>query len=67
MRLYTTDGTELMSVNSIEPHEQGILIDGVIMGAMPMKGIVRPAELRAMRKLVGLKLIWQAFKMLFRA
>lgn len=66
MHLYTTDGTELMSVTAITPHGDGILIDGVIMGAMPMKGVLRPADLRAMRKLISLKLVWTALCMLFR-
>ena len=66
MRLYTADGTELMSVLAITPCDEGILIDGVIMGAMPMKGVVRPSELRAMRKLISFRLVWTAFTMLFR-
>jgi hypothetical protein len=65
VRIYTPDGTELMSVTAITPHENGILIDGVIMGAMPMKGVVRPAELRAMRRLIGLRLVWRGLAMLF--
>jgi hypothetical protein len=66
MIIYTPDGTELMSVASIVPHEDGIMIDGIIMGAMPMQGLVRPAELRALRKLVTVKLVWAAFTMLFK-
>jgi hypothetical protein len=66
MNIYTPDGTELMSVASITPHEDGILIDGIIMGAMPMRGVVRPAELRALRKLISAKLIWATVVMLFR-
>lgn len=66
MHIYTPDGTELMSVTAITPHDNGIQIDGIIMGAMPMKGIVRPGELRALRKFVSVRLIWTALKMLLR-
>lgn len=66
MHIYTPDGTELMSVTAITPHEEGIQIDGIIMGAMPMKGVVRPAELRALRQLISFKLVWTALTMLLR-
>ena len=66
MKLFTVDKTDLMDVGSIKPHEQGIIIEGKIMGAMPMKAILRPEELRAGLRFVRPGLIWTLFKMLFR-
>lgn len=31
---------------AVEPFEDGIAISATIMGAMPMKGVLRPSELR---------------------
>jgi hypothetical protein len=65
MRIFTPDGTELMTITSIEATAEGILIGGTIMGAMPMKGQILPGELQVGMKFLGPKLIWRGIKMLF--
>ncbi len=65
MKVFTPDGTELMTITSVEPTAEGILIAGTIMGAMPLKGQILPAELQAGMKFLGLKLIWRGIKMMF--
>lgn len=65
MKIYTPEGTELMMITSIEPTEAGIVISGTIMGAMPMKGVIRPAELKSGRKFLSGKLTWRGLKMFF--
>ena len=42
-------------MTAVAPHKDGVLIEGRIMGAMPMKAVLRPLELR------------HAFALLFRA
>ena len=45
---------------------EGLLIEGKIMGAMPMKAVLRPAELRAALKFASLKNIFAILGMLLR-
>ena len=66
MKIFTPEGTELMTITGVEPFEGGILISGTIMGAMPMRGMVRPEELRAGRSFLSWRLAWTAATMLFR-
>jgi hypothetical protein len=67
MKLFTPDKGELLHVTSIEPHPDGLIIHGKIMGAMPMKAILRPEELRHTFKLFGPKQYWTVLRMLFRS
>ena len=66
MRLYTPDKTELLVIKSVRPHKDGLIIEGTSMGAMPMKAILRPEELRRGFRLVSLRTIVTAIVMLFR-
>ena len=66
MKLYTPDNSELIEVTAIVPHEDGIQVEGTIMGAMPMKAILRPQELRSAFRFLTPKLVRSAFAMLFR-
>ena len=66
MKLYTLDKSVLMDVTSVKPHEQGVLIEGKIMGTMPMKTVLRPGELRAGFKFLSFGLVWTIVTMLFR-
>lgn len=65
MRVFTPDGTELMTITSVQATNEGIVIGGTIMGAMPMKGLINPKELRSGRKFISIKLILRAIKMFF--
>ncbi|NWL22162.1 MULTISPECIES: hypothetical protein [Pseudomonas] len=66
MKLFTLDKTILMDLSTVTPHDQGILIEGKIMGTMPMKVVLRPEELRTGLKLISPRLIFALLAMLFR-
>ena len=66
MKLFTTDKTVLMELSTLAAHKDGLVLEGTIMGAMPLKAVLRPEELRAGVRLVSLKLIWFLLKMLVR-
>lgn len=65
MKFYTLDNTVLMDISNVTPHERGIVIEGKIMGTMPMKVLLKPEQLREGVKFVSLKLILTGLKMLF--
>jgi hypothetical protein len=54
MKIHSTDKSVLMEVADVRPDRAGILITGKIMGAMPMKAVVEPAEVRRMLGEIGL-------------
>jgi hypothetical protein len=66
MKLFTPEKVELLNVTAIAVHRDGIIIHGRIMGAMPMKAVLTPQELRRTFKLFGPKLYWTLFAMLFK-
>ena len=66
MKLYTPEKTLLMEVSALKEVPEGIMIEGTIMGALPMKAVLRPEELRAARKLVDWRLIRRALGMMMR-
>ena len=66
MKLYTPEQTELIDVSAVRPHESGLLIEGKIMGAMPMKAVLRPSELRAAFRLLSFRAVVALLAMLFR-
>jgi hypothetical protein len=66
MKLYTPEHTELIEVTTVEPFENGIQVDGMIMGAMPMKAVLRPSDLRHGMRFLTPRLVWTLFIMLFR-
>ena len=66
MKLYTPEKSVLLDVTSVQPHPDGILVSGKIMGTMPMKAIVRPEELRAGLRLLTVRLVFRLVTMLFR-
>jgi hypothetical protein len=67
MKLYTPDKNILLDVTAVQPHPDGVLVTGKIMGTMPMKAIVRPEELRAGLRLLNVKLLLTLVTMLFRS
>lgn len=66
MKLYTSERTELMEVQSLEPAPEGLVIHGQIMGTMPLNALLTPEELRRAFRLLGpravLKLLWMLFQ-----
>jgi hypothetical protein len=53
MKLYGTDGTELMAVSRIRRDGGQLLIKGKVFGTMPMTAVLTPADVRAGLKLLG--------------
>jgi hypothetical protein len=66
MKLYTPESTELIDVTSVTPHENGIEIEGTIMGTMPMRAVLRASELRKGMRFLRRGLVWTLVTMLFR-
>jgi hypothetical protein len=66
MKLVTPDNTDLIVITAVAPHQDGLLIEGTIMGAMPMKAVLRPAELRRGLRFLRLPVIAALLGMLFR-
>ena len=66
MKLYTSERTDLMEVQSLEPTADGLVIHGQIMGTMPLNALLTPGELRRGFRLLGpravLKLLWMLFQ-----
>ncbi len=66
MRLFMPDKSELIEVNAVHAHPEGLIIEGKIMGAMPVKAILRPSELRRGLRLLSFKVASKTLAMLFR-
>jgi len=66
MKLYTTDNAELMDVSTLRTEGSNLIVEGTIMGAMPICAVLTPAELRSAFKLVGFKTALSIFGMLFK-
>ncbi len=65
MKLYAPDKSMLMDISAIKVHPDGLLIEGKIMGAMPMKAVLRPEELRSAFKLADRKVAKRLMLMMF--
>jgi hypothetical protein len=66
MKLFTPEHSELIEVTDIVPCEEGILIHGTIMGAMPMKAVLTPAELRRGFRFASFGLVLAFVRLIFR-
>jgi hypothetical protein len=66
MKLYATDNSELMDISKIYDDNNNLVVEGTIMGAMPIRAIVKPVEMRKALGLMSNKTKWSAFFMLFR-
>ena len=66
MKLYTTDNSDLMEVAKIYPENGNLMVEGTIMGAMPVKAVLKPAEVRRALGLMSFATMFFAFLMLFR-
>ena len=64
MKLHGPDKSLLIEVRAVKPHPDGLVIEGKIMGAMPMKAVLTPQEMRAALKLLTWGIVWRALKML---
>jgi hypothetical protein len=66
MKLYAADNSELMNIEKIYRKDGNLIADGYIMGAMPVRAVIKPAEVRSALGIMdfGTKLF--AIGMLFR-
>jgi len=67
MKLFTPEKTELIDVTAVKPYGNGLMIEGKIMGVMPMKAVLRPRELRQGFSLLSLRTVLGLVIMLFRS
>lgn len=66
MKLYSPDKSLLIEVRTIKETDEGLVVEGKIMGSMPMKAIVRPEELRSGLKLISVRLVIKVLTMLVK-
>ena len=66
MKLYASDNSDLMEVEKITREGGNLIVEGTIMGAMPIRAIVKPAEVRRVFRVMDLKTMLFAITMLFR-
>lgn len=67
MKVFNADGSVLMEVQSLAREDGALVFTGLVMGAMPVKGRLTPAEARKALKLVrGWRLWWFLLTLLFR-
>lgn len=67
MKLKTLDGSDLMDVTSLSRAGNNLLIDGVIMGSMPVRCVLTPTEARSVFKLMNFGTIRFLLTILFRS
>jgi hypothetical protein len=65
MKLYTTDGMEMMEISKIEAEDSKLLVTGTIMGAMPVQVVLTGSEMRKAFPLLNMKVVLTGIKMLF--
>jgi hypothetical protein len=66
MRFFTPDGGELIEIMNVTPERGRIVIQGKIMGTMPMKAVLTPQQLRQSFKFLTPRLAVTLIGMLFR-
>lgn len=66
MELVTLEKETLMSIKSIEPVGDNILIEGRIMGAMPVRAVLTPKEARSALGLLNFRKFFFLLTFLFR-
>ena len=66
MKLYAKDNSDLMEVSKISREENNLIVEATIMGAMPVRAVVKPAEVRRIFKVMDIKTMLFAASMLLR-
>ena len=65
MKLYSSDGSEMMEVTKIVPDGNRLLLSGTMMGAMPIEVVLNGTEMRKLFPLLNLRIVLTALRMLF--
>ena len=66
MKLYATDNSDLMEVSKLAREGNNLVLEGTIMGAIPIRAVVKPAEVRQLMGMMNFKTKLFAASMLFR-
>jgi hypothetical protein len=66
VQLKTIDNEPLMDVRAIRQAGNDLLIEGRIMGALPIRAVLTPDEARAALKLLDLRTVAFLLTLLFR-
>jgi hypothetical protein len=66
MKLLTADNDSLMDVKSLRQNGNDLLIEGRIMGALPVRAVLTPDQARAALKLIDVKTFLFLLTILFR-
>jgi hypothetical protein len=66
MKLMTPDGSELMHVKSVDVRNGQLVVEGIIMGAIPMTAVATPKEMRSSLKLLSMKKLLMLICLMFR-
>ena len=66
MKLYSSDNSDLMTVNRITREDNNLIVEGTIMGSMPIRAVVKPAEVRRVFGVMSFGTLLFAITMLFR-
>lgn len=67
MELFTKDNDSLMTVEKMSRDGNNLLIEGQIMGTLPVRAVLTPDEARAALKLLSPKTAWFLLTILFRS
>ncbi|VWX50162.1 hypothetical protein [Novosphingobium sp. 9U] len=63
MKLYTTDNSELMDIAEIVAEGGNLVVTGTIMGAVPVKAVLKPEDMRMALKQMSLPTMAKAAAM----
>ena len=66
MELYTMDRESLMTIRSLKPEGDTLIIEGRIMGALPIRAVLTPDQARAALRLIDFRTFWFLLTLLFR-
>jgi hypothetical protein len=66
VKLQSTDGSELLTINALERDGNSLIIKGKVFGAMPMNARLKPDAARAALKLLTPRLIFFLLTLPFR-
>jgi hypothetical protein len=66
MELLTKDNDSLMTVEKLGPDGHNLLIEGQIMGTLPVRAVLTPDQARAALKLINFRTFLFLLTILFR-
>lgn len=66
MELLTKDNDSLMTVEKLSRDGNDLMIEGQIMGTLPVRAVLTPDQARAALKLINLKTLFFLLTILFR-